>query len=217
MLENIRTIYFDYDGTLHNSIKIYEPAFRKAYDYLVKINKAEPRVWKEEEISKWLGYSSVEMWDSFMKDLDERLKKQASSIIGKEMLNQINLGNAELYTNSLSTLGTLKERGYKLVFLSNCRIDYMNLSRKKFNLDKYFDHMYCAESYNFIPKDEILAHIKGIFPYNQVIVGDRFHDIEAGIRNGIDSIWCEYGFGKDLEAEGSTYRIKDIKEILNYL
>ena len=29
-------IIFDYDGTLHNSIKIYGPAFRKAYEYLIK-------------------------------------------------------------------------------------------------------------------------------------------------------------------------------------
>jgi len=34
-LEGIKTIYFDYDGTLHNSNKIYAPAFRKAYDFLV--------------------------------------------------------------------------------------------------------------------------------------------------------------------------------------
>ena len=31
----MKYIIFDYDGTLHNSIKIYKPAFMTAYDYLV--------------------------------------------------------------------------------------------------------------------------------------------------------------------------------------
>lgn len=78
MLKDIQTIYFDYDGTIHNSVKIYSPAFKKAYDFLVDNNKAEPRVLKEEEISKWLGYTSAEMWKSFMEDLEEPFKKPAS-------------------------------------------------------------------------------------------------------------------------------------------
>lgn len=217
MLEDIKTIYFDYDGTIHNSIKIYIIAFRKAYDFLVENNKAEPSIWKDEEISKWLGYTSIKMWDSFMKDLEEPFKKQASSIVGKEMLNQISLGYAELYPNALNTLRTLKEKGYKLVFLSNCGINYMEASTKQFNLDRYFDDMYCAESYSFIPKDEILANIKSLYPDKQVIIGDRFHDIQTGLKNNIESIWCEYGFGKPEEAIGSTASIKEIKDLLNIL
>jgi phosphoglycolate phosphatase len=133
------------------------------------------------------------------------------------MLNQINLGNAELYTNSLRTLEKLKKRGYTLIFLSNCGANYMEASRKQFDLDRYFDYMYCAESYDFIPKDEILTKIKSRFPENQVIVGDRFHDIQAGIKNNVDSIWCEYGYGKAEEAEGASVRIKDIGDIINFL
>lgn len=217
MLEDIKTIYFDYDGTIHNSIKIYITAFKKAYDFLVENNKAEPRVWKEEEISKWLGYTSVKMWDSFMKDLEEPFKKQASQIIGKEMLNQIRLANAELYPNALKVLGVLKDKGYKLIFLSNCGINYMEASTKQFNLDKYFDDMHCAESYNFTPKHEILSSIKDRYPDSQVIIGDRFHDIQSGIKNNIESIWCEYGFGKPEEANGSTTNIREINDLLNIL
>ncbi|MCD8506009.1 MAG: hypothetical protein LRY37_02510 [Alkalibacterium thalassium] len=42
-LSHVRTIIFDYDGTLHDSSKIYIPAFKRAYDYLVKNNKAEEK------------------------------------------------------------------------------------------------------------------------------------------------------------------------------
>lgn len=30
----VKTIIFDYDGTIHNTLGIYEPAFREAYQWL---------------------------------------------------------------------------------------------------------------------------------------------------------------------------------------
>jgi phosphoglycolate phosphatase len=61
----VANLIFDYDGTLHNTMKIYEPSFRKAYAYLVSIGKAEERVIESNEISSWLGYSGEEMWKRF--------------------------------------------------------------------------------------------------------------------------------------------------------
>ena len=216
-LKNIKTIYFDFDGTLHDSIKIYSPAFRKGYDFLVENKKAEYMIWQDDEIQKWLGYTSKEMWENFIKDLEEPFKKKASSIIGKEMLNQFLLGNAKLYENSLEVLEKLKVKGYKLIFLSNCSINYMEASVKFFNLNLYFDDMICTEMYDFIPKHEVLKLIKHNYEMNQVIVGDRFHDIDAAIENSIYSIFCEYGYGDKKEGSLADVSIKNISEILDIL
>lgn len=215
--QNIKTIYFDYDGTIHDSIKIYAPAFRKSYDFLVENKKAEPKEWTDDEIKKWLGYTSKEMWKNFMVDLDEQIKVEVSSIIGKEMENQIFSGNARLYNDALDVLDILKNRGYKLVFLSNCSINYMEVSNRLFNLKSYFHDMICSEMYDFIPKHEILKKIKNNYGMNQVIIGDRFHDIESAEKNNIESVFCEYGYGDIEEGIKATVTIKDIKEILWYL
>src|SRR5690606_32374173 len=124
-------------------------------------------IWKDEEIQKWLGYTSKEMWDNFIKDLEEPFKKKVSSIIGKEMQNQILIGNAKLYENSLTVLENLKIKGYKLIFLSNCSIKYMEASKKFFNLNLYFDYMICSGMYDFIPKHEVLKLIKDNYEMNQ--------------------------------------------------
>lgn len=213
-LSNIRTIYFDYDGTLHDSIKIYAPAFKKAYEFLVENNYAEPRLWRDEEIAKWLGYTSNEMWQNFMKDLEESARKEASSIIGKEMEKQIIGGNASLYDGALDVLKQLKNKGYNLIFLSNCSINYMELSSKVFNLELFFNDMICSEMFNFIPKHEILSKIKEHYEMNQVIVGDRFHDIESAYKNNIESVFCQYGYGEKSEGLKSSLIINDIKDIL---
>ena len=39
----VKTIIFDYDGTIHNTLGIYEPAFREAYQWLSEQNVVEDR------------------------------------------------------------------------------------------------------------------------------------------------------------------------------
>ena len=38
-----KTIIFDYDGTIHNTLGIYEPAFRETYQWLTKQKAVEER------------------------------------------------------------------------------------------------------------------------------------------------------------------------------
>ena len=51
------TVFFDYDGTLHDSMRLYGPAFRRVYAALVAEGWAEPRAFSDKEIASWLGYS----------------------------------------------------------------------------------------------------------------------------------------------------------------
>ena len=67
------TVFFDYDGTLHDSMHLYGPAFRRAYAALVTDGWAAPRTFSDEEIASWLGYSPAAMWASFMPELPEAI------------------------------------------------------------------------------------------------------------------------------------------------
>ncbi|MBC2582362.1 HAD family hydrolase [Clostridium sp. DJ247] len=215
-LKNVKTIFFDYDGTLHSSMKIYGPAFKKAYSYLVENKLAEPKVWKEEEISYWLGFGSKEMWQEFMPNLPEETKIQCRDIIAEEMKSRIEQGKAVLYDGALETLEYLKNKGYHLVFISNCRKYYRDSHDKLFNLSNYFQTMLCSEEYDFIPKYEILDKVKHNYPEEMAIVGDRKHDMEAGRKNGIYTIGCKYGFGLEVELQGADIIIYDISDLKNY-
>lgn len=70
----IKTVSFDYDGTLHNSIKIYGPAFRKTYTYLVEQGFVDQRDWSDREISYWLGFNPQEMWKTLMPSLEGSIR-----------------------------------------------------------------------------------------------------------------------------------------------
>ena len=58
----VKTIIFDYDGTIHNTLRIYEPAFRKAYQWLVEQNVVEEQKIESSRIAGWLGLNSKEIW-----------------------------------------------------------------------------------------------------------------------------------------------------------
>ena len=92
----MKYIIFDYDGTLHNSIKIYKPAFMTAYDYLVDNGYAKKREFSDQEISKFLGLSAKDMWNTFIPNLPKCEKEKCSSIIGESMIKYISEGKTQL-------------------------------------------------------------------------------------------------------------------------
>lgn len=212
----VKTMFFDYDGTLHNSIIIYYEAFIKAYSSLVENKLASPRQWRKEEISKWLGFNKKEMWGAFMPELSESVRDKCSQLIGDEMKSQIELGNPKLYEGTLETLQYLKSKDYDLVFLSNCGNNYMSAHKKLFKLDNYFKDFICSEEYGYIPKHEILGKVRSKYSDDMVIVGDRAQDIEAGKVNSIATIGCSYGFAAEGELNNSDMIIKDIRDLTKY-
>ncbi|KRQ87551.1 Phosphoglycolate phosphatase [Caloramator mitchellensis] len=212
-LNKIKTVFFDYDGTLHDSIKIYAPAFRSAYDFLVNEGLAKEREWSDKEISYWLGFTPQNMWKSFMPYLQDELKEKCSSIISEEMKMSISEGRPVLYDGAIEVLEYLKNKGYRLIFISNCKIYYKEAHKKLFNLDKYFERLICSEEFSFIQKHEILRIIKDEYPKDMVIIGDRYQDIEAGKKNGIYTIGCSYGYTQDGELKEADLIIDNIMEL----
>ncbi|MFP4478654.1 MAG: HAD family hydrolase [Candidatus Izemoplasmatales bacterium] len=212
-LKNTKTIFLDYDGTLHNSMDIYKPAFLNAFEWLVKENHMEDKNWTDEEISQFLGQSPKEMWDGFGHGLSQSIKSGGSQRIGQTMQKLLEQKKASLFDGAIDTLQYLKNKGYTLVFISNCTNQYMNKHKETFNLDHYFDAFFNAEMFDYLPKEDILSQVKDQFKEPMVIIGDRLHDIKAGKDNDIYTIGCAYGFGTKEEMEQADLVIDDIKEL----
>lgn len=216
-LKNIQTIIFDYDGTLHDSRANYIVAFKMAYNYLIENEKADPREWKDEEITKWLGYSSKDMWGNFMPNLDAEHQATASKIIGETLLEKVLAKESTLYTGALETLDYLRDKGYQLIFLSNCSEKYMNAHQKVFQLNQYFEDMYCTETFDYDAKYKIFELIEKQYKEKFLIVGDRIQDFEISHYHNLVSIGCNYGFGSEEELQQSDLRINAIQELQDIL
>lgn len=207
-------LLFDYDGTLHDTLRIYAPAFRKAQRYLVDKGLAEVREWRNEETGVWLGWSSRDMWNSFRPDLPEAEKETCSRIIGEEMLSAIKEGRAQLYDGALDTLRQLKKDGYRLLFLSNCKKIYMDENVRQFSLAQFFSAFYCAEQYDFAPKHDIFRDIAKSYDGGYVVIGDRHADSRIAQVHGLPFIGCRYGYGTPEELCGATCLVDTPYEIV---
>lgn len=155
-------VLLDYDGTLHDCLKIYAPAFQRAYQTLVDGGFRPPKDWRPQELAGWLGMSPKDMWAEFAPDLPEKLREQCSQIIFQEMLRRTAGGGAELYPGVPALLERLKNEGYSLILLSNCQRRYLEVHRRRFSLDRHFDGFYCTEDYGWPAKWELFRHPAGV-------------------------------------------------------
>ena len=175
----VKTIIFDYDGTIHNTLGIYEPAFREAYQWLSEQNVVEEQKIETAQIAGWLGLNSKEMWDTFLPELDQRYKDQASAIVGDSMVRQIRKHRAVWYPGAEEMLTALKNRGYHLVILSNCKVAYRKAHWEEFRMERWFEQFYDCESYGFCPKTEIVQEVIRDYPGPYLVIGDRRQDLEC--------------------------------------
>ncbi|MBO4523198.1 MAG: HAD family hydrolase [Ruminococcus sp.] len=206
-------LIFDYDGTIHNSMLTYAPAFRDTMKWLSDNGYIAEKEYTDSEISCWLGFNSTDMWNSFHPELDPEIREKARLMLGKNMAERVDRGEGALYEGAEEVLLKLKNSGNTLIFLSNCRFHYLERHKRVFRLDRFFDYFYCCEAFDFIPKYEIFRKIAPNHKGSFTIIGDRFHDIETAVRNGLTSIGCAYGFGSREELSQSDIIVNNIKEI----
>lgn len=216
-MKDIKTIIFDYDGTIHNSSKIYVDAFRQVYREMVDAKDAPEREFRDDEITKWLGYSVQDMWDSFMPEFSQEKKMFYAGEVGRLMTEKICNKEAVLYDGALETLQYLKDKGYYLLYLSNCGHVYMDMHAECFGLRNYFDHMYCSGDYEQKPKYEIFNVIKETYPSEYLMVGDRFHDMEVARYHKVYTAGCVYGFGTREEIGDADVLLEDIRDLQKLL
>ena len=183
---------------------------------LVKEGYAEERVYTDEDVSKYLGVSAPDMWKDFMPQLADEVWQRASMIIGGEMIEGVLNGKAQLFDGITDMLDELKARGLKMAILSNCRHAYMDAHRKALGLDKWFDSYFCAEDYDFIPKEDIFPFIKEKYPDESfIMIGDRASDFRVGEVNGLKTVGCAYGFGTEEERKLCDIIVNSPKELLS--
>lgn len=206
-------LIFDYDGTIHNSMMTYAPAFRDTMKWLSDNGFIEEKEYADSEISCWLGFNSTDMWNAFQPGLDRDVKEKVRKMLGENMAQRVENGEGALFDGVPEMFAKLKEKDCNLIFLSNCRIHYMERHKRVFGLDRFFDAFYCCEEFDFIPKYEIFNTIKSQHEGEFIVIGDRFHDIETAVKHNLKSIGCGYGYGSAEELSVANIIVNSPSEI----
>lgn len=208
-----KVLIFDYDGTIHETLRIYEPAMRSAFCRLHEKYGIEPPRMSSSQISSLLGVNSIDTWNMIFPDLPDSIKSEASDLVADGMVRLIESGAGKWYDHAPEQLSSLKAVGYTLVVLSNCRTSYRDAHWKAFAMSKYFSKFYDCESFGYLPKEEIFKYIKEEFPGRYIVIGDRESDLKCAYANGLKSIGCLYGYGTPDELSKADILISSISEL----
>lgn len=211
------TLIFDYDGTIHNTMVTYEYAFRSTYEWLVREGEAPARELTSGQMACWLGINSREIWRSFLPEASEEVREAAGLRVVNLMVQQAREHKAVWYPKAEQTLDRLRDAGYRMVVLSNCKIAYREAHWEEFEMGRWFSAFYDCESYHFAPKAEIVRDIVRAFPGSFIVIGDRKGDLECARAIESPFIGCGYGFGEEGELDGAdeiAKSIRDLPEIL---
>lgn len=204
---SIRTVFFDLDATLWPPHSVALPAFRQALEEL-----GQP-VPSDEVLLGTLGYPTGEIWQKLMPNATPELQQQANILMGEKELAILEQGLAQTFPGVGATLQRLHDAGLVLCILSNCDSEYLQAVPDALDIGHHFTERFCAGDYPGLTKSEILRQELPRFQQPAAMVGDRWHDIEAGRDNNLLTIGCAFGLGREEELLEADYRINDFREL----
>lgn len=215
-------LFFDYDGTIHQALDIYETAVRDTVDWLNDRYTKEYGIGAtemptRERMRSWLGMNAQDMWQEFAPQIDTETRNRAIKHLGDIMIKLTLDHQASWYDGMEQTIDALSREGYRMAVISNCTTEYAKAHWKAFGMFSSFFRFYDCESFGNIPKSEILQRVyfePSAKVESLIMIGDRGSDLEAARAAEAPFVACRYGYGTPEELEGADYYVDSPSEIL---
>lgn len=209
-------VLFDLDGTLT------DPGEGITNSVAYALNKFNITVDDRKELYNFIGPPLI---NSFMKyysmNYDDGLKAVEYY---REYFGVTGIFENTMFDGIPELLESIKKSGRKISLATSKPEQYAIRILEHFGLTKYFDFIGAAtmdESRS--KKADVIAFTLnnlGVVDKSKVVmIGDRHHDIEGAIQNGLDSIGVLFGYGDrdELETSGATYIAETINDIIKLL
>jgi phosphoglycolate phosphatase len=203
-----KAVIFDLDGTLHHTEKALVPAIQMAMEDL-GYKPAAPS-----SINALYG-EPLEVFCQKLLKCDDEICLQFRNGIRKHQ--KITLPDrGELYPGTRKMLSDLKEMGFNLAICSNAGLSYIELVTGSLGIADMFSLLEGrdGQSSKTSRVGSIMSTTRSSFT---VMVGDRYHDIEAAAENSIPSIGCLYGYGRADEMQKADHTVSTTAEIVDII
>lgn len=209
---SIRTILFDLDGTLINTNELIIASFMHT------LKKHTGRTYQREEILPFIG---PPLYDSFHQIDPNKVEAMVATY------REHNIANHEhyvvAYPTVVETMHKLKEKGYQLAIVTTKMKDTAMLGLEITGMKDVFETIVGLDDVtNAKPHPEpiIQALTKlDALPQHAMMVGDNYHDIEAGQNAGVRTAgvaWSIKGAAA-LSAYQPDYMLEEMKDLLTIL
>lgn len=216
-----QAMLFDLDGTLFRTETLLLPAYHAAFDRLRAEGLYEGATPPEERILGGLGMLLEHIWEQVMPETSPETRQRADVLLLEEQSQGLRRGEGELYEGVADALAELRRRGIRLFIASNGLEAYVKEVPHYRGVGDLFEGFYSAGEYRTRSKVDLVRLLMdkhALSPESTWMVGDRSSDVEAGKKNGLFVVGCDYaGFRKKGELDGADVRIGSFPEILKLL
>lgn len=215
MFAKPEAMIFDMDGTLFQTETLLIPAYHATFDEMRREGTFTDKTPDEEIMIGCLGMLLPEIWRRVLPDADERVRQRADELFVKYALEYLEKGYGEFYPEVADTLARLKASGIRLFVASNGLKEYVRGVARVKGIAPLFEELYSAGEHQTASKVDLVRLLLERHNLRHAwMVGDRSSDVEAGLKNGLTVIGCEYaGFGDGSELNGSHVRIRRFAEL----
>jgi len=210
------TVAFDMDGTLLNSgdfgVRAIEAAFTELIaDARLPGLEAPPSA---DAIRAQIGKPPHEFYRDL---LPPALQDTAGALHHAVTVHERRLlesGVGRLFDGALDVLHGLHAAGRKLLLVSNCSPEYMDVVVEVFQLERLFAFRSAVGRDPALTKTgELGRGLSEVGAVTGVMVGDRFHDADAARAHGLAFVGCTYGYGTREELAAADHLIDDIRDL----
>lgn len=208
----IKTLLFDLDGTLIDTNPLIIASF------IYTIEKHTGKTYSEEAVLPFIGPPLI---DSMTKIDPEQAEAMMSTYIEHNLANHET--HVKPYPTVVETIKTLHEKGYQLAIVTTKITDTAKLGLKITGLEPYFDVVIGLNEV-----EHAKPHPEPIFkalealnktPVDALMVGDNYHDIEAGQNAGTRTAGVAWSIkGREsLESLRPDYMLEKLADLLTIL
>lgn len=122
--------------------------------------------------------------------------------------------HGELYDGVPETLRELQLRGCLLALCTNGDRRYVDAVLKRGEIRSLFARLSTLEPGGRSKSERVGDLIREFAPRRPIMVGDRYHDVEAARANGCRMVGASYGYARDGELAGADATIATFPDLL---
>lgn len=211
-MKHKQVILFDLDGTLTDPAIGITNGARKG---LERFGIQEP---DRTKLYKFIGPPLLESFQVFYGMTPEQAAEAVKAY--REYYGVTGLFENKVYEGIPALLRDLRAAGKTLAVATSKPEAFSVRILERFGLAQYFHHIGGASfDRSRSSKSAVVAYSLGLCgnpsPETVVMVGDRKHDVEGAINNGLQSIGVLYGYGDrpELEAAGATAIAESVEQL----